>query len=39
MGKVKGKAIQKKIALLRKEGVKIVDGKVTSSALYPSKSL
>ncbi len=28
MGRVKGKAVQKKISLLRKEGIKIVEGKV-----------
>ena len=33
-GKTKGKAIQEKIALLRKEGVKIKKNKVEKKALY-----
>jgi methylated-DNA-[protein]-cysteine S-methyltransferase len=33
MGKVKGKAIQKKITLLKKEGVKIKENKVESEII------
>ena len=34
MGNVKGEAIQKKIALLKEEGVRVVEGKIPQSFLF-----